>query len=250
MDKFDLWKKSTSLRKQLGEDSQSPVDIFSLVATIEHLTIVFYPMSDRLSGICIKGEKNDVIAINSAMSIGRQRFSMAHELFHLFYDINLGTTICAQKIGVGQQIEKAADQFASYFLMPPDALTDTIKRIKGNAEAKLAVSCVVKLEQYFGVSRQAMLLRLIEEKQIDNRQADAMRHDIIRSAMCLGFSDSLYRPLPLEKQHRTYGYYIQQADEILEKELVSNGKYEELLLDAFRSDLVFGENLEGGELID
>src|SRR5665648_859393 len=94
MDKFDLWKKSTSLRKQLGEDSQSPIDIFSLVATIEHLTIVFYPMSDRLSGICIKGEKNDVIAINSAMSIGRQRFSMAHELFHLFYDINLGTTIC------------------------------------------------------------------------------------------------------------------------------------------------------------
>lgn len=250
MDKLDLWKKSTSLRKRLGEDPQSPVDIFPLAYNIEHLTVVFYPMGDRLSGMCIKGQANNVIAINSAMSVGRQRFSAAHELFHLYYDVNLATTICSKKIGSGQPIEREADQFASYFLMPPDALTDAIQRIKKKADDKLTVNNVIRLEQYFGVSRQAILIRLIEENELTSQEADSMKHDIIRSARCLGYDDVLYRPLSPEKQHMTYGYYIQQADEVLKKELVSNGKYEELLLDAFRTDLVYGDAVEGGELVD
>lgn len=250
MDKLSLWKKATSLRKHLGEDSQSPIDIFSLVHTIDYLTLVFYPMGDRLSGMCIKHPNSNVIAVNSAMSVGRQRFSMAHELFHLFYDTDMATTVCAKKIGIGQPIEKEADQFASYFLMPPDALTDAILRIKKETNDQLTVDSIVKLEQYFGVSRQAILIRLIEENELTDQEADSMRRNVIRSARCLGYDDALYRPLPPEKQFMTYGHYIQQTEKILEHELVSDGKYEELLLDAFRSDLVYGDGLEGGELVD
>lgn len=36
----------------------------------------------------------------------------------------------------------------------------------------------------------------------------------------------------------------------MEQELVSNGKYEELLLSAYRSDLVYGEMDEEGEVLD
>lgn len=250
MDKLDLWKKATSLRKQLGEDSQSPIDIFSLVHNIDYLTLVFYPMGDRLSGMCIKNPKSNVIAINSAMSVGRQRFSMAHELFHLFYDTNMTTTVCAKKIGSGQQIEKEADQFASYFLMPPDSLTTAIQQIKKDTNTKLTVDSIVKLEQYFGVSRQAILIRLIDENELTDQEADSMRRNVIRSARCLGYDDALYRPLPPEKQFMTYGHYIQQTEKVLEHGLVSEGKYEELLLDAFRSDLVYGDVPEGGELVD
>lgn len=249
MEKVDLWKKAIGLRRQLGEDSQSPIDIFSLAYDIEHLSVVFYPMGERLSGMCIKGQSNNVISINSGMSVGRQRFSMAHEFFHLFYDTNLATTVCSKKIGVGQQIEKDADQFASYFLMPPDALTDAIGRIKKN-EDRLSVHSIVKLEQHFGVSRQSILFRLLEDNEITPQEADLMRQNVINSAKCMGYDDTLYRPLPQEKQYRTYGYYIQQADEVFEKELVSAGKYEELLLEAFRTDLVYGDSTEGGELID
>ncbi|MBN1637239.1 MAG: ImmA/IrrE family metallo-endopeptidase [Deltaproteobacteria bacterium] len=251
MNKIDLWTKANMLRNQLGEDPQSPIDIFSLVYTIDHLTVVFYPMGDRISGMCIKGQDSNVIAINSAMSVGRQRFSMAHELFHLFYDSNMATTICSKRIGAGKEAaEKDADQFASYFLMPPDALINAIKRFKEKEGNKLTVNSVVKLEQYFRVSRQAILIRLIEENELTEDEADSMRKDVIRSAICLGYDDSLYRPLSHQKQHMTYGYYIQQADEVFEKKLVSSGKYEELLLDAFRSDLVYGDSIEGGELID
>jgi hypothetical protein len=61
---------------------------------------------------------------------------------------------------------------------------------------------------------------------------------------------SFYRPTPEDKRYRTYGYYIQQAEKALEQGLISSGKYDELLLSDFRSDLVYGEEIEGGELLD
>ncbi|MEG1877474.1 MAG: ImmA/IrrE family metallo-endopeptidase [Lachnospiraceae bacterium] len=250
IDKFDLNNKALSLRKELGEDIISPIDIFSLTYTIPKLTLVFYPMGEHLSGMCIRIDGNAVIAINSYMSVGRQRFSMAHELYHLYYDHSKQSTVCAKKIGIGNDIEKAADQFASYFIMPPVALSETIKKFQNNPENDLSIEEIVKLEQYFGMSRQAILYRLIDDNKLTTQQADLYRQSVISSAVNLGYDDVLYKPLPENKQYKTYGYYIQQAEDVLKKGLVSNGKYEQLLLTAFRFDLVYGDESEGGELND
>ncbi len=59
MDRIELWKKALSLRKELGEDATSPIDILALVHTIDKLSIVYYPMGNHISGICIKGTYND-----------------------------------------------------------------------------------------------------------------------------------------------------------------------------------------------
>ena len=72
MDKLELWKMAVSLRKQLGEDSTSPIDIFTLAYSIDLLSIVYYPMGEHISGLCIKGDRNNVIAINSSMTHGFQ----------------------------------------------------------------------------------------------------------------------------------------------------------------------------------
>ena len=47
----------------------------------------------------------------------------------------------------------------------------------------------------------------------------------------------------------TTGQYIRLADDLYNSEIISTGKYEEMLLDAFREDLVYGED-SGDELID
>ncbi|MBN2285254.1 MAG: ImmA/IrrE family metallo-endopeptidase [Tissierellales bacterium] len=250
IEKIDLCTKALSLRKDLGEDTTSPIDVFSLAHTIPKLTLVFYPMGDHLSGICIKNDGNPVIAINSAMSIGRQRFSLAHEFFHLYFDEQEQSNACTIKIGCGNEVEKAADQFASYFLIPPVALFEAIKKIQGSEIDNFRIQAIVRLEQYFGVSRQAMLYRLIQDKQITSQEANRFRLGVIRSAVNLGYDDALYKPLSENKQYKTYGYYIQQTEALLEKDLISTGKYEQLLLTAFRPDLVYGEEFEGGELND
>lgn len=250
IDKMDLWKKAVSLRRQLGEDATSPIDIFTLAFSIAYLTIVYYPMGEHLSGMCIKDAKNCVIAINSSMTLGRQRFSMAHEFYHLFYDEESLTAVCAKAIGEGKEKEQEADQFASYFLMPPDALSGLIEQIRGDKREGLSLKDIVRIEQHFQISRQAVLHRLLEEGELTQQEADSMRQNVTLSAVNLGYQDSLYKPMPKEKQYGTYGYYIQQADRAMELGLISYGKYEELLLAAFRDDLVYGEELEGGEVLD
>jgi len=246
-DKATLLTRALQLRKEFGEDSNSPIDIFSLVQNIEKLSLVFFPMGENLSGMSIKGQRGTcVIAINSAMSLGRQRFSLAHELYHLYYDKNM-LAICSKKIGDGKIIEKEADVFASYLLIPAAELDNRAAQLsKNNISGKLSLDDVIRLGQYFGVSHKAMVIRLKENPYMDSDKTEEYLATGVRyRAEMLGFDSDLYKPLSKEKQYKTYGYYIHQADQLLKENLISIGKYEELLLTAFRSDLVYGEEGDG-----
>ena len=128
----ELLIKAQELRKKLEVDQDSPIDIFALVRSIENLTLVFYSMGNNISGMCIKDDFGDaIIAIWSQKTFGRQCFSLAQKLYHLYYDDEM-TTVCSSPLGAGSTIEKTADQFASYFLIPPLALRTKILDLKKN----------------------------------------------------------------------------------------------------------------------
>lgn len=252
IDYAKLMTQAALLRKRLDEDSSSPVNIFALAQRIEGLTIVYYPMGDNLSGMCIKGQdNNNIIAINSSMTLGRQRFSLAHEFYHLFYDDNM-VSVCAKKIGDGKDIEKAADMFASYFLMPDASLITMAQKLaEKNSSNSISINDVIRIEQYFEVSHQAAVYRLVHTPYLDQKDAnDMLMQPVRKRAEALGYSADLYLPSPPSKRYMTYGNYIDQAEQVVTKGLVSIGKYEELLLAAFRSDLVYGDEEEGGDVID
>lgn len=242
--------KADRLRKRLGEDSNSPIDIFALAQGIDKLTIVYYPLGNSLSGMCIKGTDGKcTIALNSSMTLGRQRFSLAHEFYHLFYDENM-KTICAKTMGSGSEAEKTADAFASQMLMPRAALVDKVELLLAKHGGKLTIEDIIRIEQYFGVSHQAAVFQLNNCGYINRDDLNVLLNTSVRKkAEAMGFSSDLYRPLPEDKRYCTYGYYISQADQLLNRDIISTGKYEELLLDAFRDDLVYGIE-EGGELVD
>lgn len=253
VDKMKIGNQAAALRNELGEDEFSPIDIFSLAQTIDALTIVAYPLGKNISGACFKGDSSSVVAINSDMSIGRQRFSLAHELYHLRYDENQKTTnICSSTIGSGAENEKCADQFASYFLMPPAALYKAVEDYKKKTKQSLSLREVIRLEQYFRVSHQVMLIRLQEDGELSASETASMQSGIISKAARLGFDVSLYKPSPEDKKTQVLGHYITQAEKLFGMETISNGKYEELLLSAFRDDIVFGyeDETEGGGIVD
>lgn len=248
IDKLDLNTKAQELRERLGEDANSPVDIFSLVKQIEKLTLVYYPLGNNISGMCVSDDDIKLIAINSTMSLGRQRFSLAHELYHLFYDETAGLNVCAKGFDPKQEVEKKADQFASYFIAPYKSLKAEIKRICGNV---ISFEAVIALEQYFGMSHKAMLWRLVSEGYMQSDDLTKYGSGVIFAAKSLGYDDSLYRPLSPEMQRKTYGYYLKQVEELRRKGLVSSGKMDELLIDAFRADIAFGEaDFPEGEELD
>ena len=146
-------------RRLWNEDGYSPIDIFAIVNgwKDKKITIVRYPLSSRISGMCTKEKDDIVICINSTTSYGRQRFTLAHELYHVLYEEGMQRVICDMSMnGNKSDSEKEADQFASYLLMPYDALLE-YEHNKG----KWDLEKVIDAEQFFQVSHQAMLHRLI-----------------------------------------------------------------------------------------
>lgn len=243
MNQLDLASKATRLRRELGEDATSPIDIFALAQTIDKLTLFLYPLGEGISGMCIKTEDTCVIAVNSSMSKARQRFTLAHELYHYKYG-NIGeTTICSSKLTSGSDagIEQEADCFASYLLLPPGAYEDRIESAK-RKHGHLRKADLIWIEQQYGISHQAMLWRLTNDHTITPSENLALKDGIIGEARRLGYNTELYRVIGDENAERkVLGYYVKMADTLLEQEKISDGKYNELLLDGFRADIVFGD---------
>lgn len=249
---MEINSDAISLRKDFGIDMYSPINVFPLLMNLVNLTVAFYPMGDNISGACFKSDSQKLIVINSNSTYGRQRFTAGHELCHLFFHEQLGSVICPNSIEKTKDVkEKEADKFASYFLAPDEALKDFIfKNIKVKNKEDIDINHIVTIEQHFGLSRMATLQRLIDDNYLSHEKAKTMKKDVILSALKLGFDIKLYLPSPEEQKYSTYGQYIKFTEELKNKELVSDGKYEELLLDAYRSDIVFGLDEQGSERYD
>ena len=251
--KPELSYQANELRKQFGEDISSPIDVFAIMQSQEHLTLVFYPFSNQISGMCVRTPNGEqLVAINSTNTLGRQRFTAAHELYHLFIQEEITTVICGNDIDVSRdEEEKNADCFASYFIAPSDALRSYIEKklIKGQ-HRPLTVDDVVHIEQHFRMSRQSTLYRLVGDGWMSLDLANTLKSNIIDSARKAGFGNELYIPKTADQQYFTTGSYIKLAELLNEKDMISIGKYEELLLDAFRADIVYNLAGEGQEKYD
>lgn len=238
---IELNSCALDMRKILKEDLQSPIDIFSLINNLKDVTLVFYPMSERISGMCIKQSNIKVIAINSNMSYGRQRFTVAHELYHLFFDEREFVNIVCEKDMNNEKVEseKEADIFASYLLAPYDSLRSYLKEHDLLDKNKINIKQIIEIGQFYQLSHQATLYRLVYDGYIDWSSYNEFNVSVTSRAIRLGYDDKLYKASMEEKKYFSIGQYIEKVEQLKEKELISNGKYEELLLDAFRSDIVY-----------
>lgn len=247
---IELNSNALKMRKILNEDSASPIDIFSLINNLKGVTLVFYPMSDRISGMCIREENSKIIAINSNMSYGRQRFTAAHELYHLFFEDKLRNVICEKNIGEEKSdSEKEADTFASYLLAPYDSLRNYLEE-NDILNQNITIEDIINMEQFYQLSHQAMIYRLVYDKYLDWNQSSALKMSVSQKAMRLGYDDKLYKASEENRKYFSIGEYVKKVETLKERDLISNGKYEELLLDAFRADIVYNLGNEGVELND
>ena len=236
-------------RRLLGEDSYSPMDVFAVVNgwSQQKITVVRYPFSPNISGMCTKEGEDIIIAVNSGSSYGRQRFTLAHELYHVLFDKGQTRVICDMSMGEDKpEVEREADLFASYFLMPYDAL-------RQYAEDKECwdINAVIEAEQFYQVSHQAMLFRLRLDGYITRDQENEYKNvTVSKAAARLGYGRELYYPMSEGKRYFTTGEYIRKVERLAEADKISAGKREELLLDAFRADIVYNFDEEDVGLND
>ncbi|MCH5250567.1 MAG: ImmA/IrrE family metallo-endopeptidase [Lachnospiraceae bacterium] len=236
-------------RQMWGEDSYSPIDIFAIVNGWKEkkITLVKYPLSERISGICTKVDDDIVICINSTTSYGRQRFTLAHELYHVLYEPETQQVICDMNMNIDKpESEREADKFAGYLLMPYDAL---LQYKAGKPDWNLKT--IIDAEQFFRISHQAMIYRLTFDNLITDAEADKYKAITVSTeAARLGYGKELYYPADRDKPYFTTGEYIRKVEQMAEKNIISNGKKEELLLDAYRPDIVYNYDEEEANLND
>lgn len=223
------------LRHEWGIESFASVNIRSLVYNnIRNLTVLWFPMKANISGCCSKTNEDKIIFINTNHSIGRQNFTLAHELYHLLYEDIDDFIVCG--IDMNTPSERNADEFASTLLIPDSALYWFKNK---NQIDDWSLEDLIKCEQYYQVSRSTMLNRLKSLNWISQDQYGEFELNIVAEANRLGYDTSLYKPSPQDQKYSSIGELVRLTEKAYDKKKITGGKRREILLKCFRNDILY-----------
>lgn len=213
-------------RDELGIGTDEPVNMKTVMRQL-NIMAIYRPLSEKLFGLSLKSNKGEdkFILINSNSTRGRQHFTIAHELYHLFYDDNPKVHFCEIENNK-EQSERSANMFASAFLMPRKGIISKISATE-ITQKEVTLETAIGLGQLFGVSHSTLLVRLKELNVITAQCADKLREISIRTEAALrGFDLSLYSP---GNHGLVIGDFGTKARRLYDKEKISEGHYKELL---------------------
>jgi Zn-dependent peptidase ImmA (M78 family) len=220
-------QKSARFRSENGLSPYEPIHLQSLLLRKEVVTI-FRPL-EHLSGMAVKVNDSKFMLINQQRSVGHQHFTIAHELYHLFIQLNFTSQKCVAGL-FERQIdpeERKADLFAASLLMPREGILQLIPEDELNKD-KISLATVVKLEQNFSVSRKAILQRLKEMDLITTKLYTPYSENVKQSALRHGFPIHLYEH---GNENRVVGSYGTLAKQLFEDDKISESFYIELMHD-------------------
>lgn len=222
----DIQQKAIKFRRDNGFSNTEPIRLKSLLLKCNVLT-VFRKLSGDFSGMAIKVGDDRFMMVNQEHNLGKQHFTIAHELYHLFIQENFMSQSCKTGRFDKRDIEEyKADMFAAYFLLPHDGLTLGIPSNELSNRDAIRLQTILKLEQYYSVSRRAVLQRLKNLGIITSLSYDRYTVDVRRSAAAYGYELDLYKP---GNENLVIGDYGVKAHQLFEDEKISESHYLELM---------------------
>ena len=221
----DIKQKAIRFRIDNGFSNTEPIRLKSLLLKCNVLTI-FRPLSDNFSGMAIKINDDRFMLVNCEHNLGKQHFTIAHELYHLFIQENFTAKQCVTgKFDKNDIEEYKADLFSSYFLLPEDGLVINIPS-PDQGKDKIKLESILKLEQYYSISRRALLQRLKNIGLITSAIYDRYAVDVRKSANAFGYGTDLYAN---GNTNVIIGDYGVRANHLFNEERISESHYLELM---------------------
>lgn len=223
-----LEARASKFRSECGIDNDTAIDLPKLLESLNVIT-AFLPLSDNFSGMALKTATDRFMLVNSNQQLGRQHFTIGHELYHLF--IQDGFTFEVSKKSLFNKKDREeynADVFSSFFLMPESGIIKLIPEQELAWGGKISLATIIKLEQYYGVSRRALLWRLDKIGLIKFDSYDQFLTGVKKSAIEHGYSTALYTTTPGEKVVGDYGVL---AKNLFDKNKISESHYHSLMSD-------------------
>jgi Zn-dependent peptidase ImmA (M78 family)/transcriptional regulator with XRE-family HTH domain len=163
-------------RNRLGLGDAPVSDLRALLEEAVGLRIFFYDMPFLVAGIFGYNDRlGGCIGINLKQPWHRGNWSLAHEYGHFI------TTRYSADVDVlmgrwgKQRSERFADSFAVHFLMPRSGVNRRLSQVEMARKDRITIADLVTLADYFGVSLQAMCLRLENLKRIQSGSWDRLK---------------------------------------------------------------------------
>lgn len=233
---YSIKKDASEFRSQMGFGNTEPIRLKSLLIKLNVLA-VFKQLSDSFSGMAVKAGDFRFMLINSNHSIGRQHFSICHELYHLYIDNDFTPHHCSSGSFSKSEInEYQADVFASYLLLPDDGILNLIPDPE-LAKDKITLETILKIEHYFSCSRGALLFRLKELGLITPKGSEAFNTQIKLKAKQYGYPVGLYEA---GNNGLVLGDFGTLAKQLFDADKISEGHYATLMqsigIDVFNND--------------
>jgi Zn-dependent peptidase ImmA (M78 family) len=234
-EKLDLKLKASKFRETNGLSANSSISLRSII--IKHNILTISKPLDQVSGMAIKANDLKFILFNSNHIYSRSRFTVAHELYHLFIQDNFDSAKCNTGLHEKQsdREETNADYFAASLLMPDDGVLELIPEPE-RRKNKVSDATLFRIHQYYKVSVNAAIFKLIELGLADGSYYT--KYDSKKAlALNLGYDDTLFKPMEPNRHIGDYGII---ANDLYNKGLISESFYFELMnainIDPFDKD--------------
>ena len=206
--------------------SNEPVNMKTSLRQLNIMT-VYRPLSDNLFGMSLASsdKKNQFMLVNSNSTRGRQHFTIAHELYHLYFDDNPKPHFCSRDNDT-DPAERSANMFASALLMPKEGLLQYLS-VDEISNKEVEIDTLLRMEHLYGASHQTLLVRLKELKIISPSCFERMQNITVtwESAM-RGYDLDLYTK---GNEGLVIGDFGSKARKLFDEDRISEGHYLELL---------------------
>jgi len=226
--KFDIENKAATFRNSRGFGEADPISLESLLLK-ENIITLFKPLSGALSGMAIKAsDQAKFILVNQNHSIGKQYFTISHELYHLLVQENFTSQKCYTGLfEAHSDIEEIkADRFAANLLLPKLGVFELIPEDERQKKNTIRSQTIFKVQQYYKVSVKAVIFRLVEFGLVDRYYFDDYSSGVKNLARQFGYNTGLYEK---GNENRTIGDYATTASLLFHSKKISESFYLELL---------------------
>jgi Zn-dependent peptidase ImmA (M78 family) len=189
---------------------------------------MFKPLSGAFAGMAIKLGDYKFMMVNHEHSLGKQHFTVAHEIYHLFIQENFTSQRCVTGLFDGQNDleEKKADIFAANLLLPESGVLNFIPKEEREKKNYISPDTIFRIQQYYSVSIKAVIFRLFELGLVDSSYFENYKSGNKDQARQLGYDTSLLQP---GNKNLVIGDYAQIAKKLFNKKLISESYFFELM---------------------
>lgn len=215
--KLEIERSALELRNRYNIESYGIKDIFSVIDKMDIYLIRIPLGKNTICGFSTVFEGKKVIVSNSSEILSRELYTIAHEIAHCEFDLDIEEqrVIIDKEVNSNSEdfMERRADYFAAALLLPEEQIKNYIKFELEKDSNDIRALDVIRMQIEFNSSFASIVLRLFElelikkdlKNQLFNERDSETSKKLFRT---MNLNDDLIKPAEILKVPNKYYEYV------------------------------------------